>query len=559
MRAFALFFSVFLAVQPLRAALDPSHPVKASLIAETKGFQPGQALTVALRLEQEPQWHTYWRDPGDAGLATTVDWDLPAGVKAGPILWPKPIVFQDPGGLVGYGYKDQAVLPVEIRVPKGYKGDRLALKAQANWLVCKDVCIPGDAGVSLVLAKLDPNPPSAHAPLLAQQRRSLGQSPDGYKGAAPTPKPAGTRVAGDRLNDFEQTAAASPAPAAAPVAEPALPSEAPLGLGAVLLLALLGGLILNLMPCVLPVLSLKALGFIEQSGQSRARGLQHGLAFAAGVLASFWALAALVLALKQGGEAVGWGVQFQEPGFVLFMSALLLAFSLNLFGVFEVWLPGAAMQGLSDAGAKKGLAGSFSHGLVMTLLATPCSAPFLGPALGFAFTAPGPQLFLVFTAVALGLAAPFTLLAAVPAARAWLPKPGPWMLSFKQFMGFLLMGTLVWLLWLLGKQVGVDAQAWALAWLLWLALLLWLWGVYGTPASRHRVRTWPRPSRPGWPRKPGSPATCRSAPPTAPGSPGRPAWPKTPPPAARPSSWTSPPTGAGPARSTKRPCWAATT
>jgi thiol:disulfide interchange protein DsbD len=456
-------------------ASEAGHPVKASLIAATKGFQPGQVLTVALRLDQEAGWHTYWRDPGDAGLATAVQWSLPAGVTAGPLLWPKPVVFKDPGGLIGYGYRKRAVLPVEIRIPADYASERLVLKAQANWLVCKDVCIPGDAGVSLVLARLTPNPPSAHAELFERLRPTLGQPPDGYRpseaaadASVPPVQPALTRVPAAELDRFE--GARIPAPDVAP----SWPLSSP-SLLQVLLLACLGGLILNLMPCVLPVLSLKALSFVEQSGQSRSEGLRHGLAFAAGVLLSFWALAALVLVLKRGGEAVGWGFQFQEPGFILFMAGVVLVFALNLFGLFEVWLPGSVMQSLSGAVAGKGLAGSFGHGLVMTLLATPCTAPFLGTALGFAFAASGPVLLAVFTAVALGLAAPFTLLAAAPGLRSWLPRPGPWMLVFKQAMGFLLLGTLVWLLWLLGKQVGVDAQAWALLWLLGLALLLWLW------------------------------------------------------------------------------------
>ena len=474
-----------LGAAPASAAGDPD--IKASLIAETRGFQPGQALTVALRLEQGTGWHTYWRDPGDAGLATEVSWSLPKGVKAGPLLWPKPHVFKDPGGLVGYGYVDQALILAEIRVPKDFKGDRLALKAQANWLACSDVCIPGNAGVSLVLARLDPNPASSSAPFIDAVRPTLGQSPEGYKGA-PAPAPKRIEVAEGQLGAFEQ---AAPTPAPAPTPSPAPPAaQDGASLAGILLLALLGGLLLNLMPCVLPVLSLKALSFVEQARESRAQGLALAGAFTAGVLASFWSLAAVVLALKRGGAAVGWGFQFQEPGFVLGMAALVLAFALNLFGVFEIWLPGGAMQGLSQASKKQGLAGAFGHGLVMTLLATPCTAPFLGTALGFAFAAPGYVLLLVFTAVGLGLALPYGLLAALPSSHAWLPKPGAWMLRFKELMGFLLLATVLWLLWLLGKQVGVDAQAWGLAWLLIVAFAAWAWGHLGHPIhsdARRRV------------------------------------------------------------------------
>ena len=460
----------------LRAVPEAEHPVKASLIAETRGFTPGQAFTVALRLEQGEGWHTYWHDPGDAGLATTVDWGLPKGVKAGPLQWPKPMVFKDPGGLVAYGYARQAVVMAEIRVPQGYSADRLAIKAQANWLACREVCIPGDAGVSLVLVRLEPNPRSANAPLFDQLRPGLGQAPDGYKGpsAAGPPGPASTttRVADAQLQSFERNAEPTGA------GRDALP---PSGLAWALLLAFVGGLLLNLMPCVLPVLSLKALSFVEQSHESRGQGLRLAAAFAGGVLVCFWGLAALVLVLKQGGQAVGWGFQFQEPGFVLGMAALILAFSLNLFGVFEIWLPGNAMQGLSQASKGQGLAGAFGHGLVMTLLATPCTAPFLGSSLGYAFTAPPLELLAVFTAVALGLALPYMLLAAVPASHAWLPRPGKWMLRFKEAMGFLLLATVIWLLWLLGRQVGVDAQAWGLLWLLIVAMVAWAWGNFGGP------------------------------------------------------------------------------
>jgi thiol:disulfide interchange protein DsbD len=471
---------------PLAAGLLPAgaeagpavHPVKASLVAETKGFLPGQALTVALRLEQEPGWHTYWRDPGDAGLATTVDWDLPTGVKAGPLLWPKPMVFKDPGGLTGYGYLDEAFLLTEIKIPAAYADEKLTLKAQANWLVCKDVCIPGDAGVSLVLAKLSPNGLSANAVQFAQLRPRLGLPPAGYKPsgapgkAAPVaPKPKLTRVAEDQLEGFEG--------AALPKAEPA-PAQGLLG---ILLLAFLGGLLLNLMPCVLPVLSLKALSFVEHAHESRARSFKLGMAFAAGVFASFWSLAALVLALKQGGQAVGWGFQYQQPGFVLFMAALMTAFALNLFGLYEILLPGSATQGLHKASRGQGVAGAFGHGLVITLLATPCTAPFLGTALGYAFAAPSYALVLAFTAVALGLALPYMILAVVPSAHAWLPKPGPWMLRFKALMGFSLLGTAIWLLSVLGQQCGPDAMVSALGLLLLLSIALWAWGQWGGPLA----------------------------------------------------------------------------
>jgi len=485
----ALAAALALGAAALRADSGPN--VKASLLAETHGFQPGKDLVVALRLEEDPGWHTYWRDPGDAGLATDVTWSLPKGVKVGPLLWPKPQVFKDPGGLVAYGYEDHSMVVAVIHVPAKYAQDQLSVKAQANWLACKDVCIPGNAGVSLVLARLDPNPPSAAAPLFASVWPSLGQIPEGYKGSVKpgAPMAHGLRVADSQLDSFEQAPIQRPDAPAAPGATAA----ADAGLAWMLLLAFAGGLVLNLMPCVLPVLSLKALSLVASSQQSRGRALALAGAYALGVLGSFWILAAVVLLLKHGGAAVGWGFQFQQPAFVLAMAGLMLGFSLNLFGVFELWLPGRATNKLSQVGRGPGLAGAVGQGLVMTLLATPCTAPFLGPALGFAFASGPLQLVLVFTAVAAGLAAPYVLLAAIPGAKSWLPKPGNWMLRFKEAMGFLLLATLVWLLWLLGKQVGVDGQAWALAWLLLLALACWVWGRFGGPerplASRGALAT----------------------------------------------------------------------
>ncbi len=453
---------------------SPQEPAKASLVADVRDFVPGVPFTAALRLYLDPGWHTYWRDPGDAGLPTTLSLDLPPGVHAGPLEWPRPQVFHAAGGLTSYGYESTAYLLVPITVDPGYESHSLALKGTATWLVCKDLCLPGKDRVRLDLPRGSRPLPSAQAGVLAALGTGLGLPPPGYHApaaalGAPTP----------------------PAPVAAPSPVP-VPAPAPRagGLGAALLLALLGGMLLNLMPCVLPVLSLKALSFVKQAHEGRARGLAQAFAYAAGVLASFWALAALVLLLKSGGRAVGWGFQFQQPAFVLGMAGLLVAFSLNLFGVFEILLPGSALQGLSGASRGSGLAGAFGQGLVMTLLATPCTAPFLGTALGFAFAAPAGVLVAVFTAVALGLALPYVLLAAVPGAHAWLPKPGNWMLRFKEAMGFLLLATVVWLLWVLSGLVGSDGGALAGAWLLLLAVAVWVWGRFGGLERSPGARRW---------------------------------------------------------------------
>ncbi|MCQ2108658.1 MAG: thioredoxin family protein [Fibrobacter sp.] len=223
---------------------------------------------------------------------------------------------------------------------------------------------------------------------------------------------------------------------------------------ALLLFALLGGVILNLMPCVLPVLSLKLFSLIKQAGESRGKLLALGLGTAAGILVSFWVLAAIVTAVKVGGGNAGWGMQFQSAGFIAFMVVILSAFAMSFFGVFEVWLPWGATTKMDAAGQKSGLVGAFFTGALLVLLSTPCSAPFLGTAMGFAFTASAPVLFLFFTAAGLGLAAPYLLVSAFPSMLKVLPKPGAWMVKLQKVMGALLLATVVWLLWIVNEQAG---------------------------------------------------------------------------------------------------------
>ena len=221
-----------------------------------------------------------------------------------------------------------------------------------------------------------------------------------------------------------------------------------------LLSALLGGLILNLMPCVLPVLSLKLFSLIKQAGESRKRLLMLGSATTVGILASFWLLAAIVAAVKAGGGNAGWGMQFQSAGFIAFMVVILSAFAMSFFGVFEIWLPGNATTKMDSAGRKQGLAGAFFTGALLVLLSTPCSAPFLGTAMGFAFTASTPVLFLFFTAAGIGLALPYMLVSAFPSVLKVFPKPGAWMVTLQKVMGVLLLGTVAWLLWVVHEQAG---------------------------------------------------------------------------------------------------------
>lgn len=274
-----------------------------------------------------------------------------------------------------------------------------------------------------------------------------------------------------------------------PAAETALAqagSRTPLALA--LFYGFLGGLILNLMPCVLPVISLKIFGFVRQAGESRGKIFRHGLAFVAGIFLWFLGLGILVVILKSAGSEVTWAFQFQNPWFNLVIASVVFVFALNLFGVFEIILPGRTHTALDGAASGDGYAGSFAQGMFATLLATPCTAPFLGTALGFAFSQSSVVILTMFAAVAFGMGLPYLLLSAQPGWMKILPKPGVWMERMKQFMGFPLMATLLWLLYILGNQKGLEGVIWAGGFLLCLALAGWMYGAFCGPFSSGRTR-----------------------------------------------------------------------
>src|SRR5205807_334765 len=261
------------------------------------------------------------------------------------------------------------------------------------------------------------------------------------------------------------------------------------GIFTFLLFGFIGGIILNLMPCVLPVISLKIFGFIQQAGQSRQKILRSGIAFTIGIFAWFVALALLLIALKGAGRDVTWGgFQFTNAYFVLVLSVIVLVFALNLFGVFEISLSQSMTRGLLSTTERKDLLGSFFQGVFATVLATPCSAPFLGTALGFAFSQPPAIILLMFVAIAAGMSAPYLLLCAQPAWLRFLPKPGPWMLHVKQFMGFLLLATLLFLLYVVGAQRGLDGIIWASCFLLIVSVICWMKGAFFAPVASTRTR-----------------------------------------------------------------------
>jgi thiol:disulfide interchange protein/DsbC/DsbD-like thiol-disulfide interchange protein len=504
----------------------PADLVRAKLVAEHAAVAPGSVLWVALDLAMKPGWHTYWRNPGDAGVATALEWHLPPGFSAGAIRWPVPerIVA---AGIASYGYTGKADLLVPIRVPAdALPGTTAALTAHASWLVCAEICLPGGADLSLGLpVAASPGPPDpAAVGLFAAARSRLPQPasfetrfaaerrdfrlfvpaaaiagleapkvsffpydgslieqaadpeiehrPGGLDIVLPIAKGAKAPATLDGILAFagkggEQRAFAIGANPGLPARPPGLPwFEA-------LLLAFAGGVILNAMPCVFPILSLKLLGLAQQARMPRRERLGHGAAYSAGVVASFAALGGVLLALRAGGEAIGWGFQLQSPVFVALLAYLLMAMGLSLSGLASFGERLAAAAGGRLAG---GHAGNFLVGVLATFVATPCTAPLMGAAMGFALFAPKPLAIGIFAAAGLGLAAPYLLATAVPGWPRLLPRPGRWMEIVKQVLAFPLYGSVAWLFWVLVQETGpVEAFA-ALAGLVLVIFAVWIYG-----------------------------------------------------------------------------------
>ena len=487
-----------------------------------------------------PGWHTYWKFSGDAGLPTEFKWKLPQGWKIGDIQWPIPLKTIDPGDIETYGYENEVLLMQEITPPPKLDVSSVKLSTEANWLVCEKICIPGSATLQLDLPVASASQP-ANTDVFERYRRLLPQDLPGTNVA----RADWSRVGSDlRLKITSETLAKYPALDFFPLPEqetivghpavqsrnnneivfriplesapkavssmaglvvfserpngddraawqitsaPAMSASRPApahGIFTFLFFGFLGGIILNLMPCVLPVISLKIFGFVQQAGQSRQKIFRSGIAFTLGIFTWFIALAVLLIGLKSAGRDVTWGgFQFTNPYFVLVLSVIVLVFALNLFGVFEVSLPQSVTRSLLSTSERKDLLGSFFQGVFATVLATPCTAPFLGTALGFAFTKPASIILAMFIAIAAGMSAPYLLLSAQPAWLRFLPKPGPWMVHIKQFMGFLLLATLLFLLYVLGAQRGLEGAIWASCFLLVISVACWMKGAFVLPTA----------------------------------------------------------------------------
>ena len=441
-------------------AVDKGEPrAITKLLVDHEELAPGAKFRVGVLFELDDDWHVYGEDPGDSGLPTDVKWTSDHATFGG-IDWPPVQTFVDPAGIITtYGYESWVLFVSEATLAADAP-EQVEITATVSYLACKIKCLPGNA----------------------ELRRTVKVG---------STKPAGPDV----LRLFEERVAEPKTKAHQPTIEtaepetpkePAAPTREPLPLWQVLWLAFLGGILLNLMPCVFPVLALKVFGFVSTGREGRAEAMRHAGAYAGGIGVSMAVLAGVVLALRAGGQAVGWGFQFQEPAYVAGLTLVVTTFALNLFGVFDVpMLPVPSRLG-AHVGESPPVGRSFVDGIFAVVLATPCSAPFLGTAVGFALAAEATTIVLSFMAVGVGLAAPYVVASSWPALARRLPQPGPWMETFERVLGFLLLGTSVWLVWVYGRVGGADAVAALLATTLAASVAAWIWGrvQYRTPKAR---------------------------------------------------------------------------
>jgi thiol:disulfide interchange protein/DsbC/DsbD-like thiol-disulfide interchange protein len=525
-------------VIPGRAqVVDGRQLVKAQLVADTQHIEPGQKFRLGVLYTIVPKWHIYWKYAGDAGIPTQIDWQLPPGFQAGPLQWPLPTREQEPGGLEVFDYNNEVLLFTEVQAPQQLPSGPIELAAKSNWLVCERECVPGDAQLSLKLNDGGQGP--ANQDIFTKYSASVpktGAPPAGYSVSM---KPSGSQMVvefagvpqGSRLDFFPvppenvvlnhgkqagnsvvlsvdggtaldrlkgvavvESNGKTDAfdvelrPGGQAAANASGASTDLVGVLQAVAFALIGGLILNVMPCVLPVISLKIFGFVSEAGERPDKAFKLALVFSAGILGCFAVLAAIVTFFRAIGAQVGWGFQFQDYRFVLAIACLVFAFALNLFGVFELTVSARATGGLAKLAAGGGYGGAFFQGAFATILATPCTAPFLGTASAFAFTQPAWATFLIFFSIGIGMALPYLLLAIQPKWLRYLPKPGEWMVRLKQLLGFLLLATLLWLSWIVGRLRGADGMVELGGLLLIIGLLAWIKGSFWTPMSSVRSR-----------------------------------------------------------------------
>ena len=556
-------------------AVVQTDQVRAELVAHAPdGVGAGKTVWLGLQIRHQPQWHTYWKNPGDSGLPTILQWTLPAGVVAGDIAWPTPHRIAI-GNLANYGFDGTVLLPVPLTVDKSFQpsaSGTLDIRLSASWLVCRQECIPQEgnfvlrvpaqgstashgadfdatraaspqplggsaqaqvSGDALILTvsglpaswsgralQAFPETPNvtepvsspqtadavannATAPKLGTQAWSngvwTGHFPlSAQRESAPDTLPVVLALGAQSLRTVPAVSGAWPALGAtsAQQAFPTSPANASVpaavstntgwsAWGLALVAAVLGGLILNLMPCVLPVLAIKVLGFARHSEHSRGSQRAQGLAYTLGVVLSFMALGGLMLGLRASGEQLGWGFQLQSPAVVAVLATLFTLLGLNLAGLFEI---GSVLpHRLASLQARHPVVDAFLSGILAVAIASPCTAPFMGASLGYAIGLPAAQALGIFAALGLGLALPFLAAAWVPAVGNWLPRPGAWMDTMRRFMAFPMLATVVWLVWVLGHLSGVDGAGALLALLLTLSLVVWSLNLTGTSRTAFAI------------------------------------------------------------------------
>jgi thiol:disulfide interchange protein DsbD len=520
------------------------------LLLEKPSVAPAESFDVALRLRMKDGWHTYWKHPGDSGEPTDIRWNLPPGFTAGDIQWPYPQKISL-APLTTYGYEGEVLLLVPFQAASDAKpGTTARVTADVYWMVCEKICIPEEVTLALDVpigeGPVGPSEPAASTfastrgklPIAADDWKIAASEQDGqfvlridppqgvaldgdvqffaasgplieYSAPQPTsieggvvtmklvrsPFLTGTPeringillangVRGSRPAAFEFDVPFSASAGGGSAVTAAASTAVPPTLLVALALAFAGGVILNLMPCVFPVVSLKILGFVQLAGDDPRRVRAHGLTFASGVLVAFWALAALLLALRAAGEEIGWGFQLQSPGFVAAMAFLLFGLGLSLAGLVDIGTPLTRIGGTGSGGRRS----SFMNGVLATVVATPCTAPFMGAALGYAMTQSAGTSMLIFTALGAGMAAPYVALSAWPPLLRFLPRPGPWMVRFRQLTAFPLFATVAWLAWVFGHQTGIDGVLRLLLGLTLLSLGLWIWGQWVTLSAAERTK-----------------------------------------------------------------------
>ena len=498
-----IIFSILVIVSFLSFSdpVDTGH-ARISLIKDHSDFVPGTSINIGLKVSMDEGWHTYWKNPGDSGGPIELNWDLPIGFSVSDVQWPLPEKIEYPP-LMTYGYEDFVIYPMVLSIPENYSDNYFEMTADI--LICADVCIPESGKISANLLDIESNSliyewlesvPSIFLPTNAsisennleirftfeKEVKEIYFFPDKNSSIDYSSKQnfykkddnyflsinlfndelqnvsgvldingIGYKIANSQINNL---------------------NESSLSLITALIFALLGGLILNLMPCVFPVISLKVLSFVSMGGSSPEKIRNHALIFTAGVVASFMIIALTIVLLKQAGNFVGWGFQLQSPLIVGLLSMVMVFISLVLITDNSF---GESLTKLGNIGSSKnGYYSSFLTGVLAVVVASPCTAPFMGAALGYALIQPSGETIPIFLSLSLGFSLPYLLLAANPKLIDFLPKPGSWMVTLKEFFAFPMLATALWLLWVFSLQVNQVLVIFLLiGWLL-LALNFWI-------------------------------------------------------------------------------------